>query len=122
MREQHHQGALPDPLGLPAADELVNDALGGVGEVSELRLPYHKRVRTSERVPELEAQHGVLGQGTVVNDVLGLVGRQVVQRNRRHLVPHLVVKHVVPVAATRINVIINGKLRDCDGHFHDFSV
>ena len=116
VREQHYQGALPHPLGLPAADELVDDALGGVGEVSELRLPYHKRVRTSERVSELEAEHGVLGQGAVVDDVLGLVGRQVVQRDRDHLVAHLVVKHVVPVAATRINVIINGKLRDfnCD--------
>ena len=122
MREQHHQGALPHPLGLPAADELVDDALSGVGEVSELRLPYHKRVRTSERVSELEAEHGVLGQGAVVDDVLGLVGRQVVQRDRDHLVAHLVVKHMVPVTATRINVNINGKLRDCDGHFHDLSV
>ena len=53
--QHHHQVALSDPLRLPAADELVDDALRGVREVAELRLPAHERVRVGDRVAELEA-------------------------------------------------------------------
>ena len=38
VREEHHEARLTDPLGLTRRDELVDDALGSVGEVTELRL------------------------------------------------------------------------------------
>ena len=54
VREQHDQAGLPDPLGLTAADELVNDALSRVAEVAELRLPDDQRVRVRQRVAQLK--------------------------------------------------------------------
>lgn len=57
VRLQQHDTGLPHPLGLPARDELVDDALRHVVEVAELRLPQHQRVRVRHRVAHLEAQH-----------------------------------------------------------------
>ena len=98
VREQHDEARLPDPLGLAGRDELVDDALGGVGEVAELRLPDHQRVGVGERVAELEAEDGVLGQRAVADDVLGLVEREVVEGREGFLVDLLVVEDVVAVA------------------------
>ena len=39
MRQQHDQTGLSDPFGLAGGDELVDDALSGVGEIAELSLP-----------------------------------------------------------------------------------
>ena len=36
--KEHHEARLTDPLGLTRGDELIDDALGGVGEVTELGL------------------------------------------------------------------------------------
>jgi len=54
VRLQHHQPGLPHPLGLAGRDELVDDALGGVVEVAELRLPAHQRVRVGHREAQFE--------------------------------------------------------------------
>ena len=62
MRQQHNETRLPYPFGLTAGDELVNDALGGVGEVAELSFPDHQRVRVRHRVSQLEAQDSVLAE------------------------------------------------------------
>lgn len=45
VRLQQHDAGLPHPLGLPGGDELVDDALSHVVEVTELRLPQDQRVR-----------------------------------------------------------------------------
>ena len=54
-QQQHDAGALP-PLLLGAGDELVDDDLGAVGEVAELGLPEHQRIRALHRVAVLEAE------------------------------------------------------------------
>ena len=57
VRQQHHQAAVALPFRFARRHELVDDDLGAVAEVAELRLPHHQRVRRVQRVAELEAQH-----------------------------------------------------------------
>ena len=54
MRQEYNEAALSDPLGLSAADELVEDALRVVGEVAELCLPADQRTRAALRVAQFE--------------------------------------------------------------------
>ncbi|RUS79001.1 hypothetical protein EGW08_013258, partial [Elysia chlorotica] len=46
--QQHDEAGLTHPLGLPARDELIDDALRRVGKVAKLRLPDHQRVRVGD--------------------------------------------------------------------------
>ncbi len=64
--EQDHAGVLA-PLLLGGGDELVDDRLGAVDEVAELRLPQHQCIRALDRVPVLEAEGGELGERGVVD-------------------------------------------------------
>jgi len=54
VRQKNDQAALSNPLELATADELVEDALRVVGEVSELCFPANERVRVALRVAELK--------------------------------------------------------------------
>ena len=54
MREQHHNTTLPDPLGLPAAHELVKYALGVVGKVTKLGLPADQGIGVGHWVAQLK--------------------------------------------------------------------
>mgnify|MGYP001259143623 CR=1 FL=1 len=73
MGKQHDQAGLPDPLGLTAGDELVDDALGRVGEVSKLRLPQNQRVRVGHTEAQFEAKNSVLGERGVAHSVGRLI-------------------------------------------------
>lgn len=57
MRQQQHHATLPRPLILTAEDELVDDALRGVGKVAELGLPDDQRAGRVNGEAVLEAQH-----------------------------------------------------------------
>ena len=59
--QQDHRGALT-PLLLGTGDELVDDGLGAIGEVAELRLPEHQRVGSFDRVAVLKAHGRELGK------------------------------------------------------------
>src|SRR6266446_5072427 len=50
VRQHHHQPADAAPLDLARGDELVDHHLRAVGEVAELRLPYHQLVRLRGRI------------------------------------------------------------------------
>lgn len=54
MRQQQHDAILPHPLGLTRTDELVDNALGCVVEVSKLSLPQNESVWTCHCKPQLE--------------------------------------------------------------------
>ncbi len=84
VREQQADRAALPPLGLARRDELVDDRLGAVGEVTELGLPQHERVRPGHRVAVLEAHRGELGQQRVV-DVEGAGARLDLQRLQRRV-------------------------------------
>jgi len=54
VRQQNNKAALSNPLGLSAADELIEDALRVVSKVSELRLPTDQRVWITLRIAKFE--------------------------------------------------------------------
>uniref|UniRef100_A0A146YLN3 Uncharacterized protein n=1 Tax=Fundulus heteroclitus TaxID=8078 RepID=A0A146YLN3_FUNHE len=96
--QQQNDAVLPDPLGLTRADELVDDALRRVVEVSKLSLPQDQRVGARHGEAQLEAQDAVLGQRAVADGVRRLVRRQVVHGDAGSLVHVLVMENVVTVA------------------------
>ncbi len=81
VRQQHDERGALAPLLLRRRDELVDDGLGAVDEVAELRLPEHQGVRALHRVAVLEAEGGVLAERGVVHPELRLVARQVQERS-----------------------------------------
>ena len=80
MRQQQDEAAQQSPLLLAGADELVNDDLRAVGEVSELRLPKGQRLREVAAEAILVAQDGSLAQLGVVDFDLCLRGGQMLER------------------------------------------
>ena len=83
VRQQQRQPRGLAPLGQPADDELVDDDLRAVGEVAELRLPEHERVRRLGRVAVLEADARDLAQRRVVQLERGGRAGQVLDRADR---------------------------------------
>lgn len=97
VRQQHDEAGLTSPFGLTRRNELVNNALSSVGKVAELGLPNDQRVGIGQRVAELEAQNGKLGQRAVADCIVGLVDGQMVERHIAVQVLVLVVDDVVTV-------------------------
>ncbi len=67
VREQHHQPGVLAPLDFGRGQEVVDDDLGAVGEVAELRLPGHQGLGRLDRVAVLEADGGVLREERVAD-------------------------------------------------------
>ena len=65
--QEQHEPVVLTPLVLGRADVLVEDDLGAVDEVTELRLPDHQRVRIGLGIAVLEPERGELGQEQVVD-------------------------------------------------------
>mmetsp|Transcript_48628 Transcript_48628/g.103706 ORF Transcript_48628/g.103706 Transcript_48628/m.103706 type:complete len:521 (-) Transcript_48628:1040-2602(-) len=97
VRKQHHEPRLAQPLLLARGDELVDHALGRVGEVTELRLPHDERCGVLEGVAELEAEHGEFGERRVDGNEGGLRGVDIGQRRVLPGPVDLVVYDRVPV-------------------------
>lgn len=127
VRQQQHDAVLSHPLGLTGTDELVDDALCCVVEVSKLSLPQDQSVRARHGETQLEAcrrrnnhqrnknpqqtsltgtfhlqraltEHTVLGQRAVADGVRRLVRGHVVHGDAGPLVHVLVMEDVVTVA------------------------
>lgn len=77
-QQEHHAAEVP-PLFFRAEDELVDDHLGRVGEVAELRLPEHQGVGIAQAIAVIEAQHARFGQRAVVNLDRHLLRREILQ-------------------------------------------
>src|SRR4051812_5972793 len=60
MRQEQSKAAALPPLRLAGRQELVDHDLRTVGEVTELRLPYHQRILVHERIAILERHHSGL--------------------------------------------------------------
>ena len=82
--EQQDEAGEEAPLVLARAQELVDDHLGVVGEVAELRLPQHERLGVVAAEAVLVAEDGGLRQRRVVDLAPRLVRREVRQR---HVLP-----------------------------------
>ena len=65
--EQQRRGRELAPLVLGGDEEVVDDDLGAVHEVAELRLPGDERVGALDRVAVLEAERGVLAEQRVAD-------------------------------------------------------
>ncbi len=79
--EEQDQAAGAVPLGDAAGDELVDDHLGAVGEVAELRLPDGQPLGHLQGVAVLEAEHRRLGEHAVVDLHRRLAGGEEGQRH-----------------------------------------
>ena len=108
VRQEHHEPREPVPLVFGADDELVNDDLGTVDEVAELRLPHDKPVRAVEAVAVLEAEHSCLRQRAVVDFDRRLIGGEVLER-AVGLVAHAVVDHGMAVAERAPLAVLPGE-------------
>lgn len=56
VRQRHYKTRTLHPLDFSRCDELINDALGVVGEITKLRLPNDKGVGRRQRVSVFEAK------------------------------------------------------------------
>ena len=56
MGQVHNQTRSLEPLGFTSGDELVDDTLGVVREITKLCLPHHKCIRRSQRVSIFETK------------------------------------------------------------------
>ena len=65
MGQEQGQTRLLTPFGLAGGDELVDDDLGAVAEVTELRLPGDEGLVPLDRVAVFESDRGELGQWRV---------------------------------------------------------
>src|SRR5690606_5570352 len=80
VRKEQREPAEPAPLRLARADELIDNDLGAVREVAELRFPEHERVGRRRAVAILEAEHGLFREQRVGDDECLLVGDDVLER------------------------------------------
>ena len=76
VRQQQHEAVALAPLVLGGDEVLVDDDLGAVDEVAELRLPQHERLGVAVGVAVLEAERGVLRQQRVVDPERALGARR----------------------------------------------
>ena len=81
VRQQHHEAGEQIPLVFSGADELVDDDLGDVDEVAELRFPEDERFGIVAAVAVFEAEDSGFGERGVVDFATRLVGRDVFQRH-----------------------------------------
>jgi len=79
VRQRDNQTGTLQPLGFTGGDELINDALSVVGEVTELSLPHNKGVGGGQRITVLEAETTELTQRGVRDDEAALLVTDVLQ-------------------------------------------
>src|SRR6516225_2959184 len=72
--QQADEARHAQPFALAGGNELVEDDLGAVGEIAELRLPQGEGVRLGERIAVFEAQHRLLREHRIDDLVARLAG------------------------------------------------
>ena len=108
VRQEHDEGAGTLPFGFGRRNELVDDDLSSVGEVSELRFPHAEHFRVIERVTVVEPEDGGFAQQAVVDAELGLAFFEMVER---HIVDALlgVVECGMPLAEGAAAAVLSGE-------------
>jgi hypothetical protein len=107
VRQRHDETGALDPLLLASSNELINDALRVVGEVTELGLPHDEAIGVGQRVAVFETEGAILAERRVRNDELALVLADVLQR-RVGLLGLLVVEHGVTLRESTALDILTG--------------
>src|SRR5579871_5550223 len=80
MRQKQNQSREQAPFILACTYKLIDDGLGHIGEVSELRLPQHQRLGIIAAIAIFKAEHSRFGQSRVVYVAPSLIRRDVLQR------------------------------------------
>src|SRR5262245_54795033 len=107
VRQQHGETRHAQPFGFARADELVDDDLGAVDEIAELRLPDHERTGIGKTVAVFEAENGGLGQWAVDNFELTLVLAEMLER-RVALLGLLIIEHGVALGESAAGTVLPG--------------
>jgi hypothetical protein len=81
MREVDNKTSALQPFPLAGSNELINDDLSAVGEITELGFPDCQRVGADEGVTQLEAKASEFGQRRIADNELGLGRAEVVERD-----------------------------------------
>src|SRR5262245_40202315 len=79
MGQEQDKAAQPLPLFFRTSDELIDDWLGNIDEIAELRLPNHQPVGIIEAVAVLKTQHPHFRKWAVDNFDRRLVWSEVLQ-------------------------------------------
>ena len=108
VRQKHDEVAGRLPFRLGGGDELVDDDLRAVGEVTELRFPQREHARVGERIAVVEAEHGELGEEGVVDTELRLLRVEVLQWDVARAV-FVIVENSVAVGEGAAAAILTGK-------------
>src|SRR5262245_43697777 len=98
----------PVPFVLSAGDELINDHLSSVDEVTELGLPENQAVRTIETVTVLKTQNSYLRERAVINLYRRLFGSHVLKGNVQMSIL-IVVKYGMSLAEGSTDAILAGE-------------
>lgn len=77
----YDQASALEPLAFTSGNELINDTLSVVSEVTELSFPDSEGVRRHEGVAEFETECTILGKVRVADNKAGLVRAEIVERN-----------------------------------------
>ena len=80
MRQQHHQARHAQPLGLTGCDELINDHLRAIGEVTKLAFPEHHRLRIGQRIAIVKTKHAKFREQRIESFKLRLTVADIIER------------------------------------------
>src|SRR5262249_5207693 len=111
VRQQQSDSAALVPLLLARCNELIDDHLGGVHKVAELRLPQNHPLRRRHAVAVLKSKRARFGQGAVIDLKARLFRRKPGQRNP-FLARLCIDERRVPMAESSSNCILS---RNPDG-------
>ena len=84
--QQTNQPGHAQPFALAGRDELIEQNLGAVGEIAELRFPQRQRIRLGQRIAVLEAEHGFFRQHRIDDFETRLAVTEIVKRRVAFLV------------------------------------
>lgn len=70
VRQRQNQARALEPLGFSSGNELIDDALSVVGEVTELCLPHHESIRGSQRVSVFETKAVKFGVSSTLRNLI----------------------------------------------------
>ena len=107
VRQQQYDPARPLPFRFSRNDELVDDSLGAIREISELRFPQTKHARIIERITVIEPEDGGFREQAVIDANARLLFAQMHQRHIRRTA-FCVVKNRVPRAKSSPRAVLTG--------------
>ena len=108
VRQKENQVARLLPFAFCTGDELINDHLGTIDEISKLSLPADQHIWCEKGVAVIKSKDGSFGQERIVNTKQPLVWGEILQRNAA-LTSLGVIEHGVPLTEGPASAILSGE-------------